>query len=73
MRFKVESVVNELAKKYGGKWIYDRRSGTWECDDGIKYVCKILTGVDMDGEYTGESSLCLYCCGDVAPPEWVWL
>ena len=65
------SIVKKLAQKYGGKWTYNRSSGSWHCDDGIRYVCNVLTGKDYEGEYTGESTMCMYF-KDGRSSKWVY-
>jgi len=67
---KLIKITNFLSKKYGGKWKYIPKCG-WECDDGIRYVQKVLTGKDISGEYTGETSLCLYFRDNSKPSEWL--
>lgn len=68
---KSESVSSYLGRKFGGKWKYNRAS-EWHCDDGIRYVCHVLTGRDHNGEYTGESRKCMYYKDGSHPPQWVW-
>lgn len=69
MKFKTEPITKYLARKFGGKWKYVIQSG-WECDDGNRYVCRVATGTDMNGEYTGVSRLCLYHRDNSKSPEW---
>lgn len=71
MKLKTKSRSLSLHEKYGGKWKYCRKQGQWNCDDGIRYVCDVLTGKDFDGEYTGESSLCMYF-KDGSTPKWIY-
>ena len=67
---KVMSTAKLLGQKYGGKWKHVH--GQWECDDGNRYVCRVATGMDFNGEYTGAWSMCLYH-RDGKPSEWVGL
>lgn len=67
------SISKALEIKYGGKWTYDRKLGQWNCNDEDRYVCNVLTGKDYDGEYTGESQMCLYHMKSNKPSEWVYL
>jgi len=69
-KIKLESRAANLSRRFGGKWKYKGFSGRWDCDDGIRYVCYVLTGRDIDGEYTGESSLCMYFL-DGRSPKWI--
>lgn len=55
-----EPTTQYLAEELGGKWRYDRNARQWYCDDGIRYVCKVLTGQDFEGDYTGEYELYVY-------------
>lgn len=64
-----KSLVADLAERFGGQWTYERGWG-WNCDDGVRYVMRVLTGKDMNGEYTGATSLCLYY-RDGRAPEWL--
>lgn len=64
-------IAKALAKKYGGKWTYTSGYG-WECDDTVRYVWRVATGRDIEGEYDGTSQLCLYY-RDGTPSEWVYL
>ena len=66
---KVEPFTKLLARKYGGKWKYIGFQGTWECDDGNRYCHRVATGRDMNGEYTGESSIYLYYIDGSKPTE----
>lgn len=68
---KTVSVKDALEKKLGGKWKYHRPSGEWRCDDGIRTVSNVLTGMDHNGEYTGKSTKCLYY-NDGRKPEWIY-
>ena len=36
----VRNRSKELAKRYGGKWAYDRQ-GTWWCDDNKRRVSRV--------------------------------
>lgn len=71
MKLKTISVVKYLSKRYGGKWKYDSAAYQWNCDDGIRYVHRVATGRDMNGEYTGVSSACMYYRDGSKSPEWV--
>lgn len=69
IKFKTEPTTRYLARKFGGKWRYLIGQG-WECEDGNRYVHSVLTGRDYDGEYTGDSRLCLYYRDNSNLPEW---
>lgn len=73
MKLKTKPLTQALSERYGGKWKHRGFAGTWECDDGVRYVCGVLTERDFDGEYTGGSSLCLYYRDGSKSPEWVYL
>jgi len=47
-----------LSKEYGGKWRYDG-IGTWECNDGTRYVNRTV-GCDCDGECNHPPHYWLY-------------
>jgi hypothetical protein len=34
------TITEWLNKTQKGSWVYDRRFGQWDCDDG-RYVCKL--------------------------------
>jgi len=70
---KAISITKLLAQKFGGKWQYDKKSHQWRADDNNRYVRYVLTGRDYEGEYTGESSLCMYFHDNSKSPEWVYL
>ena len=70
MGIKTESRAANLSRRFGGKWKHNPFAGQWDCDDGIRYVCDVLTGRDFDGEYTGGSSLCMYF-RDGRTPKWI--
>lgn len=57
--FRIIKTSKYLELTYGGKWKFDRKSKTWMCNDG-RYANYRLTGRDINGEYTGESSLYVY-------------
>lgn len=65
---KYRSMVKWLNTKYGKGWKYIHNFG-WENKDG-RTVWRVATGKDMDGEYTGESSLCMYF-NDGTMPKWL--
>lgn len=68
---RIKSFGQYLEEKFGGKWKYNSSSAQWDKDDGSAYVCNVLTGRDMDGEYTGETSRCMYFT-DGRLPQWVY-
>jgi hypothetical protein len=70
--FKVKSISKLLGEKLGGKWKWEYPC-YWRCDDGNRYVARVATGMDFNGEYTGESQKCLYYTDNSKPPEWVYL
>ena len=70
---KTVSRSDQLSEKCGGRWSYHSPSRQWRCEDGNRYVQTVLTGKDMEGEYTGETSLCMYYMDNSKPPEWVYL
>lgn len=66
-----QSISEWFEQRFGGKWeLHSEADGVWECDDGNRYVQSVLTGVDMNGEYTGETSFCMYF-RDGQTPRWV--
>ncbi len=71
MKKKSYSVV--FNEKFGGKWKYIPFKKTWECNDGIREIRSVLTGMDYNGEYTGETSLCMYFNDNSTSPEWVYV
>jgi len=68
-KFTTRPLNKYLEGRFGGKWTYQIQFG-WECDDGVRYVWRVATGLDHNGEYTGESSKCLYY-RDGRTPEWI--
>jgi hypothetical protein len=71
MKTKPEPVTKYLARRFGGKWYYDPSSRWWLCSDGDRYVCRVAVGRDFEGEYTGESRMCMYHKASGKTPEWV--
>ncbi len=69
-KLKTQSISSALAKKFGGKWKYFNHAH-WACDDGIRYVRRVATGTDFNGEYTGETMMCMYY-NDGTSPEWIY-
>ncbi len=73
MKFRViKTTVAMLAKNFGGKWKYDRRAGQWNCNDGNRYVVRVATGRDLNGEYDGTSSNIMYFRDNSELPVWVY-
>jgi hypothetical protein len=70
LKLKTISVKKALVQKLGGKWKHEY-GGTWRCDDNIRYVCRVATGMDYSGEYDGSSRFCLYYV-DGRTPEWLY-
>jgi hypothetical protein len=62
MRVLGGRMVYNLAKKFGGKWVYDKNIVGWKCDDGKRFVTKhSIVGENGKAEYsyylhTGDSS-----------------
>lgn len=67
---KVKSIAKALSEKYGGKWKYQYPCD-WFCDDKNRHVSRVATGTDFNGEYTGDSTLCMYY-DDGTTPEWIY-
>lgn len=63
------SVIGYLRKHYPGKWTYSH--GEYRRDDGAN-ACKVANGYDIDGEYTGHWSMCIYFPAEQnKAPEWL--
>jgi hypothetical protein len=69
---KALSTAKIFTTRFGGQWSYHRVAGWWECDDGVRYICRVPTGMGLDGEYTGDSCYCMYYFDNSKPPEWVF-
>lgn len=68
-KIKSRSFVSWLKEHYPGSWKYCRHSKMWICEDRGLQVTRVATGRDLDGEYTGEWSMCLY--GLESGPKWL--
>lgn len=68
-KYKARPLSHVLTEKFGGKWKYQICDSTWRRADGA-YCAHVLTGRDYDGEYTGESRLCVYFKD--RSPEWLY-
>lgn len=69
---KIVTVSKKLEELLGGKWKWNRQTYQWDCDDGDRYVSKVLTGKDYNGEYTGETTMYMYSRSGSIPPKWVY-
>ena len=54
-----KSIAKLLTAKYGGKWTYRCGTGTWYCDDTLRYVSRVAM-CDCDDDCNHTPGLCLY-------------
>ncbi len=64
-------VIDYLREKYPGKWTYSIGDGGWWRDDEA-HACKVANGYDINGEYDGHWSMCIYFPAEQnKTPEWL--